>query len=760
MEIPKNVVNGNERERGATVRRVAPPPEPLRARDGLRGAEPTLAEYAWTLSEGRWTIVLVLLLALAAGGLYLFVTPPTFVARSLIQVEQRQKMLAGLEELTAALGEKPPADAEIEVIRSRMLLGSVVDQLQLDLEVSPRYLPVVGQAFARRYKGRSPAEPRFGLARFAWGGERLGVQRLEVGGELLDAELLLTAGESGRFALSQRGETLLEGAVGKAAAAGDGPRRVAIFVSELQARPGTEFVVVRHPREDVVDRLQGELRVQERGKRSGILVLELEGPDPARLAAILNAATALHLRQSVEQKSAEATKTLEFLESQLPGLKQNVDAAESALNSYRLKNGTVDLSAETKGMFDRSAALEKDISELELKRSELRQTFTDNHPNVIAVAQKLALLRAEQAQVNQRMRTLPGAEVNSARFNRDVKVASELYTSLLNRAQELKVVKSGTLGDVRIIDRAQPPRHRFAPRAPPVLALSALLGLCGGVGLVLLRRALDQRAEDAEEIETATGLPVYVSIPHSDAEDRLARGSFRSRGPALPFLAAMDPGDTAVETLRSLRTSLQFALLDATSNVVALTGPAPGVGKSFVAVNLAWVLASTDRRVLLVDGDLRRGHLHRYFGIDRLPGLSDVVSGAAKLDEALHATHDGQLWILPTGRIPPNPAELLSSARFEALLAELSRRFDLVIVDTPPLLAVTDSLLVARLAGVNLLVLRSRRHTMREIALSAKQFSQAGARLHGAVLNDVQATHGRYGRHGRYVRYDYASRPD
>ncbi|HZZ83184.1 MAG TPA: polysaccharide biosynthesis tyrosine autokinase [Anaeromyxobacteraceae bacterium] len=759
MELPKNVASGsaNDRDRPSAVRRVAPAPEVQGVRGAFRNAEPTLAEYAWTLAQGRGTIALVLLLTLLGGAAYLFVTPPVYLARSMVQVEHRQRTLAGIEELSEALGEKPPADAEIEVLHSRMLLGAVVDQLQLDLAVSPRYFPLIGHAFARRFPGPGLSEPRLGPERYAWGGERIHVQRLEVGDELLDQPLLLTAGEAGKFRLTRDGLVLLEGTVGKAASSPAGAAHVELFLSELVARPGTEFSITKKRREDVIDALQAEVKVQERGKKSGMLVLELEGTDPVRLAAILNAATTTYLRQNVEQKSAEASKTLEFLESQLPTLKANVNGAESAFNAFRLKNGTVDLSAETKGMLDRSAALEKDISELELKRSELRQGFTDNHPNVIAVAKKLALLRAEQAQVNARMRTLPAAEVSSGRLTRDVKVASELYVALLNRSQELRVAKSGTVGDVRIIDRAYPPHHRSGPKSAAVMTLASLLGLGLGIVLVLARRALDQRAEDAEEIESATGLAVYVSVPHSESEARLPRGHGHGRG-ALPFLAAEDPGDGAVETMRSLRTSLQFALLEAPNNVVALTGPAPGVGKSFVAVNLAYVLASADRRVLLVDGDLRRGHLHRYFGIERKPGLSDVVSGAASLDDSLHAAHGGQLYILPTGRIPPNPAELLSSHRFETLMKELSRLFDLVIVDTPPLLAVTDSLLVARLAGVNLLVLRARQHTMREIALSAKQFAQNGARLHGAVLNDVHASHGRYGRHGRYVRYEYRSK--
>jgi tyrosine-protein kinase Etk/Wzc len=209
-----------------------------------------------------------------------------------------------------------------------------------------------------------------------------------------------------------------------------------------------------------------------------------------------------------------------------------------------------------------------------------------------------------------------------------------------------------------------------------------------------------------------------------------------------------------METVRSLRTSLQFALVESPNNVVAMTGPTPGVGKSFLAVNLAQVVAAAGRKVLLVDCDLRRGGLHRQFGVERKPGLSDVVSGAAVLGEAIQKTATGQLFVLPTGRIPPNPAELLSSHRFEALIQEVSARFDLILVDTPPLLAVTDAMLVARFAGVNFLVLRAGMHTGREIALAIKQFTLNGIKLHGTVLNDVRVTRTRYGKSG-YAVYEY-----
>jgi len=329
---------------------------------------------------------------------------------------------------------------------------------------------------------------------------------------------------------------------------------------------------------------------------------------------------------------------------------------------------------------------------------------------------------------------------------------------MLNKAQQLRVAKSGTIGNVRVLDYAVLPKRPESPRPAPVLALALVLGLTGGVAAAFARRALDEGTHDPDEIERATGLAVYATIPHSERQAELGRRLHR-RGKAVPILAALDPGDIAVENLRSLRTSLQFALVEAKSNVIAIGGPAPDLGKSFVTVNLAHVLAASDRRILVIDGDLRRGRLHWYFGGDRSPGLSELVSGEIPLERAVRRTDLAKLDFLASGRVPPNPSELLGSARFGQVLAALSSRYDLAVVDTPPILAVTDTALIARMAGVNLLVLRAGRHPLSEIALTVKRLAQNGIKVHGAVLNDMPLTERRYGKIAHYYQYEYRSAP-
>jgi tyrosine-protein kinase Etk/Wzc len=746
---------GPDRSRAAPVHRLA-----ARVEDFRRSAQPTLLGYALTVYAGWRTVLVVTLLALALGEAYLFVATPRYEATSLVQIEQRKRTLAGLEEFSSALAEDP-TDADVEILRSRTLLGLVVDQLDLTVDALPRYVPIVGRAIARVHKAPGLASPPHeNLSRFAWGGERIEIDRLKVADELLDKPMILTALDGGRFDLALAdGGRLLEGSRGAPASStgADGKPQVELLVSQLVARPGTEFMLTKRNREHVIDGLQAELRVQPRGRRTGIVVIDFEATDPVRVSAIVNGVANTYLRQNVERKSAEASKTLEFIESQLPSLKTQLETAEKALNNFRLtSNSPVDASSEARNMLERERDIDRQISEVELKRSQLRQSFTENHPNLASIANQLAQLKAEKMAIANRMRALPQAEVSSARLSREVQDRTNLYIGLANRAQELRVVKSGTIGDVRIIDPAHVPDRPSRPRSGAVVVLTTLLGLVGGALVSIAKRSLASCAESADDIEAATELPVYVTVPHSQKQASISRKRGRS-GAAL--LSIVEPGDIAIETMRSLRTSVQFALVEARNNVVALTGPAPGVGKSFVSLNLAHVLAAAGRKVLLVDCDLRRGRLHRTFGRSRKPGLSDVVSGEAPLDAAIHQVPGTSLHVLGTGEIPPNPAELLSSKRFESLILDVSASFELVIVDTPPVLVVSDAMLVARLAGVNLMVFRAGMHTRREISLAVKQFTLNGTPLHGSVLNDVRPMRGgRYGRDG-YIRYDYQSDP-
>ncbi|MBN8233270.1 polysaccharide biosynthesis tyrosine autokinase [Corallococcus macrosporus] len=731
----------------STSQRVAPP----RPGPGAQDDELGLGRYLAILGERRGTIAASVALALAVGGLYLLTTAPVYRANALLQIEQKGSSLGQLDDL---IPDAPGmAATEMEVLGSRALLGRVADTLHLGVSVEPHHFPGVGAAYARAHPGPELAPvPWWGRATYAWGGEELQVERLNVPEEWEDVPLTLVAEADGAYTLwGPDGRAVLHGVAGTGAQTeGDTAHEVELYVTRLRARPGTHFQVMRRSKLAVVEELQRALRMGEKGTGTGILNLTLEGPDPVQATTTLRTIADAYVRANVERRSDDAGRTLSFLDSQLPGLRQGLEQAEAALRDYRAKKGGVDLALEVQAVLNRGADLDKDISSLSLERSELRQRFTEHHPLLMATERKLARLRTERTALETRLKGIPDAERVSAQLTRDVKVANELYLQLNNKAQEYRVLKSSTITNARLIDAPVVTRLPVRPTKPDVFAVSLVLGLTFGVALAFARRSLNPGVTDPAALESALAVPVLASVPMGP------RRTASPPGPSL-ILARSVPRDVTIESVRGLRTRLQLAMKGAGRNVVTLTGSSPGAGTSFVALNLAWVLAETGQRVLLVDANLRGGWLHRCFRDARVPGLHEVLRGTATLEEALlEGTVPPGLSFLGAGSLPPDPTELLAGASFDTFVARVSAEYDAVLFDTPCILAVTDAALVGRHAGVRLAVVRAQTQSLREVATALHQLEQSGVPANGVVLNGVPRS-----RTGRAVsgvyQYEYPS---
>lgn len=742
----------------ASSERIAPLAPAQRASFDTLDEEIDLGEYLATLLEYKWFLLAVILVTGLGGGLYAFLATPIYKADALLQVEQS----LGGGGLTALAALKPmlegteadPVTTELELLQSRMVLGQVVDRLKLDLHAEPLHAPLIGAAIARRYAGEGVSLPWLGAETYAWGGEEITLDALDVSPARLGENLTLVAGEAGRFTLFGPDEQrLLEGQVGERATGGG----VSLFISRLKARPGTRFTLRRSPRAAAINQLRGEFSARERTRASSIIEISLLGPQPARLTQILDEILHTYVRQNVERRSAQSENTLAFLETQLPLLKDQLDAAEAAYNTYRLQEGSVDLTSETQSVLKSIVEFDAEILKLQQERDDLRQRYTPAHPTVKALDAKLDRLRTGRGNLDAQVSKLPITQQRILGLARDVEVNTRLYAGLLTTAQELRVARAGTVGNVRIIDAAVASSQPVKPRKTLVLAVALLLGLVLGLGLVFLRRQLQVTVDDPDQIEHRLGLPVYASIPHSKREAAIARALKRRKGGAGELLAIVDPEDDAIESLRSLRTTLHFALMDADNGVLLITGSSPGLGKSFISKNLAVVLAQSGKRVAIVDADLRKGHLQQDFGLPREQGVSEYVSGTARLEEILKATALPDLMVITTGQRPPNPSELLMHLRFEDLLQQLNKLFDIVIVDAPPVLAVTDAAIVGRMTGATLLVARAGSHPMRELEQAIKRLGQAGVQVKGFVFNDldVNRLRYRYGYKGYVYRYSY-----
>ena len=710
-----------------------------------------LSAIAATLRENKLLISAVAAATLALGTGYAFFSTPVFRADAMVQVDDSAGAVNDkLGDLAQLFGGKATADAEIELIRSRELIDATVRSLHLDIDAKPRYFPLIGSWIARNAAADQLAPPLWGLSSYAWGGEQLEVTQFDVPPALYDQKFKLIAGSNNTFELKgPDGDVVLKGRLGEPVAGKTQYGPVSLTVNTLKARAGTVFKLRRSSTQLVTEKLQKDLDISEKVKQSGIVGVRLDGADSARTADTVNAIVRGYVQRNVGLKSGQAAQMLGFLGNQLPELKSGLDDSEQRYNTFRNKSGTVDLVEESRLLLQSIVDGKTRITTLQQQRADLLQRFTPGHPLVAAIDAQLADLQREQNQLTAKVSSLPDTQQAAVRLMRDVNVNTGLYMNLMTSAQQLQVLKAGQQGNVRVVDYAVVAEQPVKPKKAIVIGAAGVLGLLLGVAAALLRRSLNRGMEDTVAIEEAAGVPVYAVILHSERQIGLQRAARRGdRGQHV--LASSSSGDIAVEGIRSLRTALLFRMAKASNNVVMVAGPRPDIGKSFLSVNLAAVLASAGKRVLLIDADLRRGNLHAYFGKFRDPGLQDVITGAA-IDSVIRRHVLPNLDVLTRGALSPSPSEVLMSDRLGKIIDHLSHAYDLVIVDTPPILAATDSSVIGKHAGTTLLVMRHGRHSETELRESMRLLGGAGVEVNGIVLTDVPQ---RSAAHGTYSAYE------
>lgn len=712
-----------------------------------------------TLIDGKWIIAGFTFCFAVIGVAYALLATPIYQANALIQIEEKSgSTLSGLGELSDMLGSTPEAVTEIELLKSRAVIGQAVDNLKLDIIVKPSYFPVIGHWIARRYEPTAAgkvASPLLGFSSYAWGGENVDIFQLEVPSNYLSEPLELVAGQNNTYTLyNEDGEAVLQGKVGEQVSSNG----FTMQIKTLQARPESRFDVIKQRKLNTIIDYQEQLGASERGKDSGIISLSMQHEDPLYAISILDEVSRLYVRQNVERNSAEAAQSLEFLREQLPQVRKELEKYEQALNQYQTSTKSVDITIETQAILDQIVELDTLISEQNLKRAEMERRFTRQHPSYQALLDQMEQLKRQKVELTSKVESLPATQQELLRLTRDVAVTTEVYTAMLNSTQELDVLRAGTVGNVRIIDTADVNvEEPIKPKKALIVVIATLLGAFIGVALVLLRNALNRGVEDPEVIEQL-GLPVYASIPFSKDQEPVETKAKvkRDTGSARSFLLAVNnPADLAIEALRSLRTSLHFARLEAKNNILMISGPSPGVGKSFVSANLAAIMAQAGQRVLLIDADMRKGYLNKLFKLTAENGLSELLATRITSRDAIYKTEVAGLDVVPRGQIPPNPSELLMHANFTSFLDNVKDEYDIVIVDTPPILAVTDAAIVGRQVGMSLIVTRFAVNAAKEIEVAVRRFEQNDIQIKGAIFNAVEKKASSYG-YGNY-NYEYKS---
>ena len=698
----------------------------------------------------KWHVLAFVVVAGALGFGKALLTPPTYQADALLQLETKKAGLALPSAMSDLVNNDPVTVTEIEIIRSRMVLGRAVADLHLDWQVAPRLVPAIGSAVMRY--GLPVPDWSF-LTPYARRGDDIRLDYLEVPPGWVDSAITLTAGMKGAYSVDLPDGNRADGQVGQTLL--DAKMGFSLRIGALTAAPGREFTLVQQRESAAIDTLRKALSVAERARQSAILELRLTSANREDARRILDAIANAYLAQNISRSAAEAESSLTFVDSQLPEAESAVSAAEVALNTYRQKQQSVDLTLETQGLLTQTSSLEAELRGMFAQEEELRQKYTKSHPLYQELLANRARLEEQLEKLRGEISALPETQREIINLTRTLELAQAVYVQLLNRSQELRVLRASSIGNVRIIDTARTAQFPITPRKTVILAISLALGALLGLAYTLLRNWMRKGVQSADQLEKI-GLPVFATI-------NLAKGDTKGRAGSqnLPILAIDDPTDLAVEGFRSLRTSLHFGMLDAKTKSVAITSSAPGAGKSFTCTNLAVVSVQAGQQVCLVDADMRRGHLRRYFNVEKnRPGLAELLAGQVPLDDVLVEGPVPGLWFLPTGRFPPNPSELLMRASFGDLIKSLDTRFDLTLLDCPPALAVTDPVVIGRTAGATIAVVRYDKTPEAEVRAMQRMLETAGVHLAGVILNGFDASRAQGYNYTQSYRYEYKTRAE
>ncbi|HCF8111315.1 TPA: polysaccharide biosynthesis tyrosine autokinase [Klebsiella pneumoniae] len=702
--------------------------------------EMDLGKLIGELIDHRKLIIAITSFCTLISLVYAIFATPIYQANSLIQVEQKQGN-AILSNLSQMLPDSQPQSApEISLIQSRMILGKTVDDLNLQIMIKQNYFPIFGQGFARLL-GEKPSN--------------IEVTRLYVtnaNDDVTQLELKIKDGE--HYQIKYDG-AVFNGRVGELLE----NKQLAIKVNDISAKPGDTFTIYYFNRLKAIADLLDNLNVSDQGKDTGILSISYTGENPQLIKNIVNSISENYLAQNISRQAAQDAKSLDFLNIQLPKVRNDLDIAENKLNAYRRQSDSVDLSLEAKAVLDQIVNVDNQLNELTFRESEISQLYTKEHPTYKALMEKRKTLQEEKLRLNKKVSSMPETQQEILRLSRDVESGRAVYMQLLNRQQELNIAKSSAIGNVRIIDDAVTQLKPVKPKKILVVIIGFILGLSIAIGVVFLRIMLRRGIETPEQLEEI-GINVYASVPVAESlvSNERSIKNIRKKITHKEYtglLATTNPADLAIEAIRGLRTSLHFAMIEARNNILMISGVSPNAGKTFISSNLAAVVAQTGKKVLFIDTDMRKGYVHKVFDVENDNGLSNYLSGKLGLEATLKKIPEAGFDFISRGVVPPNPTELLMHRRMEEMLKWASQNYDLVILDTPPILAVTDAAIIGHYAGTTLLVARFELNTVKEMDVAFKRFEQSGIVAKGCILNGIVKKASSYYGYG-YNHYGYS----
>lgn len=722
----------------------------------------------WFIAKKHWlTIALMALLGLVVGTIWLINQKPQYKAQAIIQVKNQGSSLNGLTaELSSISGASGGSlgksgnnlNNQKALLTSSVVLIPAIQQTHYNIKARPHYFPIFGYWWASHHQGEGLASSFLGLDSYAWGGQKLHIKQLDA--DTLPVKLTLQAQGPHTFKLyDQDDNPLTQSKVGHTVTASlpnDG--QLKLHVSSMRALKGNRFTISKTPADQLVSSIQSNLQVTQMGDQTNLLTLSLQSAHPQKAKKLLNNILQIAQNQNKQRKARQAKQTLSFLKKQIPHAKKAVNKAQHRLLHYQSKHGSVDLDQQAKILMQRLSSYESSINQLNLKKLAIERLYTKKHPILQSVNDKIKRLKQQENQLQQKIKQLPESDQQALMLKKDLQVKSQLYSVLLQKAQKLKVTKAGTLSDLLTLQNVRVGKASTKLGSSSLLGLSILLGGFLGFMIAAMRELLRERGlNDLEQLDDILGVDHKAIIPVSKRQKRIDKNRRKGLLTQPVLIAKNHPQDVAVEGLRTLKTALMMSQLDDNQQqstpgwTICLHGISPGAGKSFIASNLSYLLSHSQQRIVLLDSDLRRSHTTDILELDpNRPDLMSYLNNQAQLDDIIQ-TWQGAFDVIPTTSGIDNTSNYINSTQFETLIAHLKEQYDIVIMDAPPILGVSDGLILGRYADYNLVVINALEDSIKELRYGFSIFNKHNCPIHGSVINKLEPKQ----QAGSGVRYHY-----
>lgn len=569
----------------------------------------------------KWKIIAIAVLITALGAGYAITSTPIYQANGMVEfVNSKNQVLGDLSDVVGGI-QKTPADSEVDMIKSRRVLGKTVRDLNLHIDIVSdisRWAKL--KHFLSRTENPSMnnnmMQPEVVVAQF----------RLPE--NLYDNPFKLRVLSPTTFSLMTPTKQNYTGKVGVPLKIGqDGE----LIIEKIAAEPNQEFDLTHYSDLTSIENINKNLNVAPKSKNSPMIGLTLNGTNPTLIQTILNQIMQNYAAENRNKDIQAASNGLRFIDEELPRLKNVLQEAENALNAYRAQSGSIDVPQEAKGVLENLNKIEMQLVDLRTEQAVLNEVYTREHPSQKALQDKIQILNESKTKLNNQIAQMPSMQQDIIRLTRNVEINQGIYVQLLSKQQELNILKASSEGNVRIIDSAATPPKPIKPKKLIIVLLAGVIGLLFGSGFYLIKSFINQGIHDEDEIE-ALGLDVIVSIPISHSQQKrdnaLKRFSKKKHVRSNSMLVLKDPTDIAVEALRALRTNLFFSSMSAVNKVIMISGATPEVGKSFVAANLAVLMAQAGKKVLLIDGDMRKGYMHHLLSMPSSEGFAEILASS------------------------------------------------------------------------------------------------------------------------------------